>query len=287
MNGLSYLDHYTKGIFQPYVKQTHTAGDTALLHVFQPGGDFSDPAVDDLVIATALNSFRFEAIDHGAGTFSGVATPDDMFLVPPGVATRVILSDPNELRIIAIPFPMLSRMSDCARADDLECLCRGSFRNPWLRGLLDRLWDEAAQGNLHRRLYFDAALLMIARELFGRKNATSSQTSGGLAPWQLKRVREALEDRLGTDLSLADLATEVNLSEAHLSRAFKVSTGMPPWRWLANLRIERAKTLLGDPRLSLTDVAQIVGYAGQNTFGEAFKRATGITPGQYRREVRQ
>jgi transcriptional regulator GlxA family with amidase domain len=92
-------------------------------------------------------------------------------------------------------------------------------------------------------------------------------------------------DHLENQLSLADLAGEVGVSEAHLSRAFKVSTGMAPWRWLAVRRIERAKELLADPRLSLTDVAQITGYSGQSAFGEAFRRATGVAPGQYRRAL--
>ncbi len=60
---------------------------------------------------------------------------------------------------------------------------------------------------------------------------------------------------------------------------------LPHWRWLAERRIERAKELLADIRLSLTDVAQTLGYSGQTTFGEAIRRATGMTPGRYRREV--
>lgn len=53
--------------------------------------------------------------------------------------------------------------------------------------------------------------------------------------------------------------------------------------WLAERRIARAKALLANPNLSLIDIAQMVGYSGQSTFGEAFRRATGVTPGRYRR----
>jgi AraC family transcriptional regulator len=51
---------------------------------------------------------------------------------------------------------------------------------------------------------------------------------------------------------------------------------------LRRQRIERAKTLLHDPNLDLTEIAMILGYANQSSFGVAFKRETGLTPMQWR-----
>lgn len=110
--------------------------------------------------------------------------------------------------------------------------------------------------------------------------------TGGLAQWQLKRVQDAMEDRLECSVSLVELAAVAGLSPCHLSRAFKVSTGLSPMRWLSKRRIERAKELLRDPTLSLTIIAQMVGYTGQGPFGEAFRREVGLPPGQYRRQSR-
>ena len=84
--------------------------------------------------------------------------------------------------------------------------------------------------------------------------------------------------RLGDDVSLHQVAASVQLSTAHFSTAFKQSLGVAPHAWLRRQRIERAKTLFHDPSLDLTQIAMILGYANQSSFGVAFKRETGLTP---------
>ena len=58
-------------------------------------------------------------------------------------------------------------------------------------------------------------------------------------------------------------------------RAFKRSTGVPPYRWLTKLRIERAKELLKDPRCELADIAQLCGFVDQSHFTRVFSRSEG------------
>jgi AraC family transcriptional regulator len=58
--------------------------------------------------------------------------------------------------------------------------------------------------------------------------------------------------------------------------------GLAPHAWLRRQRIERAKTLLHDPNLDLTQIAMILGYANQSSFGVAFRRETGLAPMQWR-----
>ena len=88
--------------------------------------------------------------------------------------------------------------------------------------------------------------------------------------------------RLGEDISVHEVAASVQLSTGHFSTAFKQSLGVAPHAWLRRQRIERAKTLLHDPNLDLVQIAMILGYANQSSFGVAFKRETGLTPMQWR-----
>ena len=109
---------------------------------------------------------------------------------------------------------------------------------------------------------------------------------GGLPPSRLRRACDYMVSRLGEDVSLQEVAASVELSTGHFSTAFKQSSGVTPHAWMRRQRIDRAKTLLHDANLNLTQIAIILGYANQSSLGVAFKRETGVTPTQWRvREI--
>jgi AraC family transcriptional regulator len=66
---------------------------------------------------------------------------------------------------------------------------------------------------------------------------------------------------------------------------FRVSFGMPPSAWIAQRRLELARTLLKTTALPLQQVADLCGYADLSHFGHRFRAATGTSPGRYRQAV--
>jgi len=78
------------------------------------------------------------------------------------------------------------------------------------------------------------------------------------------------------------LAQVSGASEAHFARAFKQAFGVPPHRYLLTRRIERAKTLLRDTSLSITEIAFETGWNSLGTFGRIFRDITGESPGELR-----
>ena len=97
-----------------------------------------------------------------------------------------------------------------------------------------------------------------------------------------RRAKELMSANLNEDLSLSRLAIECGLSTRHFARAFRLSTGMPPHRWLVRLRVERAKELLQTRALALIDVAMFSGFADQSHLTRVFKAVVGVTPGAWR-----
>ena len=91
---------------------------------------------------------------------------------------------------------------------------------------------------------------------------------------------------LSTNPSLLRVAEACKLSVSHFSRAFKVSTGVPPHQWLLTARIERARNLLADSATPLVEVADMCGFADQSHFSRIFARTMGTSPGAWRREHR-
>ncbi|HET7804957.1 MAG TPA: AraC family transcriptional regulator [Pseudolabrys sp.] len=106
---------------------------------------------------------------------------------------------------------------------------------------------------------------------------------GGLSGWQRKRVLEFIEEHLSETISLSTLSALAQLSTYHFARAFKRTLGMPPHRYHMNRRVEHAKTLLADR--SVTEVALAVGYAETSSFSSGFRRATGLSPTEFRRAM--
>ena len=138
------------------------------------------------------------------------------------------------------------------------------------------------------RLYAEALGIVLTHELV-RINSGAARREpanrGGLAPWQQKRVAAYIEERVANDIPLATLAELARLSPYHFCRSFKRSFGMPPHRYHAIRRIERAKQLLADRQLSVTTIALDVGFSDTSRFSAAFHRLTGQTPSCYRRNL--
>jgi AraC family transcriptional regulator len=121
---------------------------------------------------------------------------------------------------------------------------------------------------------------------YGSAPVEGRNARGGLAPWQLQRARDFINANLAGDPSISQVANECGLSASYFVRAFKQTTGIPPYRWLIKQRIERAKELLQDPGRELADIAQLCGFVDQSHFTRVFSRSEGYSPGRWRRLYR-
>jgi AraC family transcriptional regulator len=138
------------------------------------------------------------------------------------------------------------------------------------------------------RSYSEALSLVLLHELLRVNNGGSRQEPiayGGLVVWQQKRVAEYIEVHVADDIPLAMLASLVQLSPYHFSRAFRQSFGMPPHRYHINRRIERAKCLLADFSLSVTEIGLRLGFSESSAFTATFRKFTARTPSDFRRSL--
>lgn len=112
-------------------------------------------------------------------------------------------------------------------------------------------------------------------------NETKKNT-GGLNPWRESLVKQLILDRLGEPLEVTDLAQACALSRSHFSRAFKCSTGLSPQDWIRHQRIARAKQLIRNTELTLTQISLECGFCDQAHFCHIFTRSEGINPFAWR-----
>ncbi|TPK78148.1 AraC family transcriptional regulator [Mesorhizobium sp. B2-4-17] len=145
---------------------------------------------------------------------------------------------------------------------------------------------------LERRLTADQLLLdqlalvfhaHITTAYAGSPRGVRRPNYGGLAPWQERRAKDYLEANLSRSVALADVARTCGVSPSHFARAFRLTTGRPPHRWLIERRIEAAKAALENSELGLREIAATCGFSDASHFSSTFSKATGQTPAAWRR----
>lgn len=106
---------------------------------------------------------------------------------------------------------------------------------------------------------------------------------GGLAPWQIRRVKTHIEANLDAAIRVKELAKLVKLSSFHFCRAFRDSFGDSPHGYVMRRRVERAQGLMLTTNASLGQIAADCGLADQAHFNKLFRRFVGESPGMWRR----
>ncbi|MBD3884538.1 helix-turn-helix transcriptional regulator [Phormidium tenue FACHB-886] len=99
---------------------------------------------------------------------------------------------------------------------------------------------------------------------------------------KLKQIQDYIEEHLAEDIAIEDMAALVPMSQFHFARAFKTAMGETPHKYLIQRRMERAKVLLTVTQLAIAEVAYRVGFSNQSHFTAHFRKATGVTPKDYR-----
>lgn len=187
------------------------------------------------------------------------------------------------------------------RSDDLRALSLEAFGrdtdlrddvvltpNPALERALNDYLDRAMDAHdAPSAVEMDARAVLITLRLLRDHAASATPPSrlGGLAPWQLRRVRDHVAENLARDIPLAELSALVRLSPYHFCRSFARSTGLPPHRWIQAQRIEHAKELLARADLTILETAALVGYDNPGHFAKVFRKLVGVTPREFRRSL--
>ena len=212
----------------------------------------------------------------------------------PGEQANVVLQDAHSTFVhFHIPSKLVQLQLDdfapSTRPTALEIVDPMNRCDPIVDELARRAAQLMVQKTPTSRLLVESLGLQLAAHLLAKHSnlvlAAKRRSTGGLAGWQIRRLCDYMEANLAKDISLAEIAALIDLSPNHLCTAFRQSLGMPPHAWLLNSRMKRAKTLLANRQFSLTDIALSVGYADQSAFGAAFRRANGISPGQWRKKI--
>ncbi|MCH8506130.1 MAG: AraC family transcriptional regulator [Ectothiorhodospiraceae bacterium] len=253
----------------------------------EPGGVPAPPIPRRVFSQVIGDSFRYQC-DLGAGIFSAQAMPMDFVLAPPNAPTWCRIDSRYRLRFLGIPQDLACRAlgRDTRDPMDFGPLHGRQNRDPFITHTLETLWQELALEDETSQLFLESAVtsLLARLERLAEQRSRGRAPRGGLAAWQSSRVLDYMREHLSRPISLCELAELVQLSPCHFARAFHQSHGLPPHRYLTRLRLEKARALLAQTGLSVTEIATATGYSSQH-LARRFQRYMGCTPSQYRRQM--
>lgn len=135
-------------------------------------------------------------------------------------------------------------------------------------------------------LYVDSLAHMLAAHLvqvYGGANRDMREYAAPMARSSVRHMRDVIEANLGDSLTVDRLAREAGLTPRAFTRAFRRQFGVPVHQFVLGRRLQRAKDLLATTDDSIIDVALQTGFSSQSHLSTAFRKLTGLTPGEFRR----
>ncbi|MEW4564386.1 AraC family transcriptional regulator [Bremerella sp. JC770] len=237
-----------------------------------------------------------ERTDHYCDNarYHGDGLPQAMNLLPPGVESRWRwrnTGDFTDSTHYQLSLALVAKVAE--EAFDLDP-ARVHFpvryydqSSPEVIDTLTALRRELITGGPGGRLCAESLanvlVVQLIRHMSNRQGSNSGirGLGGRLSRHTLRAVEEYIHAHLDQNIPLADLANVAQLSEFHFARLFKQTTGLPPHQFVIHQRVERAKGLIAEGRLSLAQIAIDVGFSDQSQLNRHFKRLVGVTPKRF------
>lgn len=167
------------------------------------------------------------------------------------------------------------------RRYDLNLNESGDFKCNNLMSLMTRLNGEIVNRDNISSLAIEALMLEIAVEVYRREKGRQTKCRN---PLWLGDVKDYIQARLVSPLTISEIAGAVNVHPVHLARVFRQNCGCTVAEYIRRLRVEHACTRLSSAE-SLVEIALNSGFSDQSHFSKTFKQVMNITPGEYRTAI--
>ncbi|MBO7742845.1 helix-turn-helix domain-containing protein [Paenibacillus sp. MWE-103] len=198
------------------------------------------------------------------------------FLLRPGDRVRATQDEDHRLTVIFVHFAIEGSPEPELPGRHVQ-FEDGSLVEPCLQRILDlRLRGEPRQDEEFGLLIRLVLLHMARREEAMREPLSAMHRQ------LVHKVIDELADRAGRAVSAGQLAAAVGVSPRHLSQLFKQHTGHSLKAYMTRFRLERARFLLSETSMNITEVAAALGYSDIYHFSKAFKQHYGAPPSRYR-----
>ncbi len=154
---------------------------------------------------------------------------------------------------------------------------------------LKKLEEAFFQTRVVSKKQYEAILRLLtifAQHLAALSNQLTVQENNSENP-AIARARTFIADQYSEEISLEDVAKQVNMSAFYFCKMFKKATGLTFTDYLARIRVEKVKNLLLNPNKRISEAAYEVGFQSLSQFNRVFRRIAGESPTTYRDRLHQ
>jgi AraC family transcriptional regulator len=152
---------------------------------------------------------------------------------------------------------------------------------------LKSLLENAPQNSCFYAESMATALAAHLLQFYATRPHVLLEYADGLSKVKLSQAIEYINEHLTRNLTLTEIAVEVEMSQYYFCRLFKQSIGMTPHQYLIQQRVEKSKPLLKQPEAKILNIANQCGFANPSHFAKCFRQRVGISPQQFRSIWRQ
>ncbi len=249
-----------------------------------PHGRFDSPVDERHVLCLHLGAPV--PVSYRAGRYErqGTRLHGQFCVVPAGASTRWTLAAPATSLLLRFAPAVLEEAAGHLRLGDAGLAPAIHIRDPQIERIGWIMQAEEQDGHPGGRLFADSLASALAARLLALQTRPerrpAQRAAHALPAWQLRAVQDYVEAHLDQDLRLAELAAVAGFSVSHFKTLFRQATGLPVHRFVLARRVERARQLLLEGKLSHTEIALAAGFAHPSHMARRLRQWTGHGPAQ-------
>lgn len=256
--------------------------DISLNQLLLPPGETSEYALEEFVVTVNLGQgFHIErTLDRNSQTkfmFTGAVGLCPMH-IPQAIRWD---QDANILLLNLAPDLLTRHAMEVLDTDRVDLTPHLITKDALIYQIGLGLQTQLKTNGVQSRLYAESAATFLAVHLlqtYSTRSLAVREYEGGLSQQKLRQAIAYIQDHLAQEISLNAIADYLGMSRYYFCRLFKQSTGLSFHQYVIQQRVERAKQLLRQGNLSISDIAIACGFAHQSHLNRHFKRLTGVTP---------
>lgn len=281
---------FIRRAYAPYIRETRLIegrDPVDFLRLQQPPGHFPDDPIPQYILQFNVGRTVQAEADVGLGLAPLPLRRGELVIAPPDTPADYHTSTSLDFVSFGLPLSFI----DGATRDldlthfDVEPLLGYGVNDPVVRHLIQEIWKEAGTDLAQGTLFVDSALISLSARLVGlaaKGRPKPPPKSHTLSPAAFAMLCEYVDTNIDANLRMGALARLVGMPDHVFARAFKATTGMPPYQWVIERRLDRAEQFITKSRLSLAEIAYACGFSSQAHMTTLFSRRRGVTPTAFR-----
>jgi AraC family transcriptional regulator len=241
------------------------------------------PSLRNTIVSIHVGPSVQVSCRRAGSSFRGTAVHGDIEIIPAYTPGTWEIKQKDNCFVLSISPELLNLAIEEVDLDPSRIEIRNHFqvRDVQLEHIGWALKAEMESGYPCGRLYVDSLAMSAVARLVRRHSSLAVEPENRTRRMSGRRLKDVLayiEDNLSQDLSLSDIAGVAGLSVSHFKSLFRESVGLPAHQYLIRRRVERAKSLLGEGKMSISQIAFETGFAHQSHLARHMRRLLGVSP---------